>query len=501
MRRYAAQYGFTVVAEFEEDYSGATPMRERPEGARLYELIDRGEVDVVIFYTLDRASREDEVIDLLTLKRTLKQAGIELHFCDTGRSDDSPLGGIMDYIRGAQAAEERKKIRERSIRGLREKSKEKWVGINAPYGYRKEGHKKEARLVIDEAEAAIVRRIFALYVGIGCEPATLHEIARTLTAEKAPSRRSAKGWHLAFVKRMIDSRAYVGEFSNYGGSVISLPELAIIDREVWKAAQRQRLRNKERAKRNRKHEYLLSGHLKCFCGGVRSGHTMIRASGTYVYYECGIQRSQRHLTTCRELDIRAEILDALAWGWMFDLMGSDENLRHGISRKRARDKANSKHKWERLGFLAEAIPEHERKIRNYLAAFGEEADPIVAAEVKATVKALSKQREAYIAEQERLEVELGESTISEAMEAEFLSEAAKLRAGMIDADFETKRYFLKRMDFQGKLRRDEGGKAWFDVSCGLTLESDSLPIDLPDCLSPSTDRPPGCCTRRGCAGR
>jgi site-specific DNA recombinase len=56
-----------------------------------------------------------------------------------------------------------------------------------PLGYRAEGVKKDRRFVIVEGEAAIVRRIFELYVGgVG-----INRICRTLNEEGLRTRRGA----------------------------------------------------------------------------------------------------------------------------------------------------------------------------------------------------------------------------------------------------------------------------------------------------------------------
>ena len=59
-RRYAEQNEMTVVAEFSDDYSGATPIESRPEGSKAHGMLKDGHADVLIAYRIDRIVRPPE---------------------------------------------------------------------------------------------------------------------------------------------------------------------------------------------------------------------------------------------------------------------------------------------------------------------------------------------------------------------------------------------------------------------------------------------------------
>ena len=63
-RRYALANGFSILAEFYDDYSGAT--LERPGFSQLKEFIAHNRVEAVIVYTADRLSRN--IIDFLVIR-------------------------------------------------------------------------------------------------------------------------------------------------------------------------------------------------------------------------------------------------------------------------------------------------------------------------------------------------------------------------------------------------------------------------------------------------
>ena len=264
MRQYAERLGFIVVGEYTDDISGTVPVAERPGGRQVYEHLRRRDVDAAILYTIDRVAHDEDVLQFGIFKRDCKRAGVELHFVDTGKSADNIMGGMIEYFKAAAAAEERLKIRERTSRGRIAKAKSgKWVGTSLPFGFRKVGTKKDTRMEKDEAASSLVRRIFAMYLGLeGYRRATLWQIAVDLTKDEIPTRRGRRKWGKTAIRWILRNRIYVGEYA-YKGHIVNIPELTIIPREWFDAAQVQLQRNRETASRNRKHEYLLSNRFRC----------------------------------------------------------------------------------------------------------------------------------------------------------------------------------------------------------------------------------------------
>lgn len=152
MRQYAKREGLTVIAEVQDDISGAIPIRQRPGGRALYEHIDGKTAEAVVFFTVDRITRDEDLIEINVIRRDVRNAGMELHYAaDGGKTDLSTMGGMIDTLKAAVAAEERKKIIERTTRGRNTKARAgKVIGAwRAPYGYKLQGD----ALVIDDKEA------------------------------------------------------------------------------------------------------------------------------------------------------------------------------------------------------------------------------------------------------------------------------------------------------------------------------------------------------------
>src|SRR4051812_24437307 len=79
MQKYASNMSVDVAGQILDICSGAVPIFDRPGGQQILAAIKTRAIDIIIFYTIDRASRDEDVIDFIMLKRELREANIELH--------------------------------------------------------------------------------------------------------------------------------------------------------------------------------------------------------------------------------------------------------------------------------------------------------------------------------------------------------------------------------------------------------------------------------------
>lgn len=512
MRKYAAQNGFAIADEITDSITGATPIHERPGGAKLFKLIDNRAVDVVIFWKLDRATRDDDVIEIHVLRAALKKAGIELHYAaDGGKSDLSAMGGIIDHIKAAAAAEEKHKIYERTREGLKSKAKAgKWTGLPPePYGYLRIGKKTEVQLIINQAEAHTLRRIFYMYTGRNGHPYTsCRTICDVLNAEGVlpPSHKrdrtendpirsgpkDGKMWYPATVRMLLQNKAYIGKFTCMGVE-IDLPNLALIDRETFTQAQAQFTTNAALASRNRKREYLLAGHLTCSCGRAMTGSAKVLPKRVTCYYECSSKHNMPggvRKQYCAEGSIRADQVEQPVWDWLYGLIGDTDALRAGLKRLRERNEEMLAPKRERLETVDDLMVTATRQFRRLTAQFGnfvEDDDPALLA-LQADANRVAKQLAALKREREQLEADLSAKAMTEEEENQFLVDMARLKAGLTHPTYEIKRYVFQRMGLGCTLRRDAQGLRWLDVECTLTGARDSVVIANRALTATSTTR-------------
>jgi site-specific DNA recombinase len=472
-RRYAAIHNLVVIAEISDDRSGS--ILERPGLDRLRDMIGQRKIDAVVVFSPDRLTRN--LAHSLLLREEMSQAEVELHFCNRGKTENTPEARMTANIEAVFADYWREKIIESSRRGrLAKAASGKWpCDGHAAYGYCKIGLARDAELAIDEAEAAVIRRIFALYTGAGDgKPMPMSMIAATLTHEcvTPPNRGSGakhpgKIWHKGTIYKLLDRRAYIGEFT-YGEHIIELPELAIVDDETFDAAQRRRSNGRARTVvQHRKYDFLLAGHITCTCGMSMSANAMQK--GKYRYYSCNSKAIHSRITTCRERKVRAPEAEEMVWAWLKDLLCDEAALEQGIQELTNRSEQDLQETRVRLktieGLQAKAVARIER----LATAFADEADEIVAAALRSQMQAAGREREALNAERELLQAKLVQEEFTENERDEIKRLAGEIGQKLSDPPFEQKRALLNLLDVQITLIHKDD-KRWLNVNCGLTLK-------------------------------
>ena len=501
-KAYAGSNGFEVIAELADDCSGAIPIRDRPEGGRIYELIDDGGMDALILYTLDRTARDEMGLEYLLLKRDLQAKGIELHYADTGIDKDDMWSNAIGYFKSLGAADERKKIIERTRRGKNAKANNGGLVMSghAPYGYAREGKGREARLSILEGEAQIVKMIYQWYaLGDGNNgPLSLRAIAFKLeeTGQPTPNNRSnaADTWIPTTIRGILTNEIYTGR-TYYGKSrivkkqrikqpkaewiAIEVPELAIINRKIFDMAQKRLKKNRELAASNRKKEYLLSGFFRCgACGGAMTGTICGTQKYSYRNYRCGAHWHKPDRPNCPNEDktLSAKLAEAKSWDWLSGLLKDESKLDKALREMEERKGAAIEPKLQRLEAINELVNKLERNIKRLARDSWEEESDYVAQTLINEMKLAGKQREDLLSERERIESEISNQTISPDTRARILESAAKIRRRMVKPTYNQRRELLDLLDFQAIFRVDETGR-WLDVSCGLKPEGDAIKLD------------------------
>lgn len=205
---YARLKGLTVADTFpDEEVSGKkVDMADRPQGGRMIRALQKRTAPRnVIIAKLDRGWRN--TIDCLQTVAAWDKAGIRLHIVDFGGNavDTSTSGGRMFLtVLAAMAEWERDTISERTREAMiRHQANGRRMSaiLLVPYGWRvdhngpkihgKDDVVRPARLVRDDEEQAIIRRIRAL----AAAGATLRAIARQLTEEGVPTRGGQLKWN------------------------------------------------------------------------------------------------------------------------------------------------------------------------------------------------------------------------------------------------------------------------------------------------------------------
>jgi hypothetical protein len=169
-----------------------------------------------------------------------------------------------------------------------------------PYRRIARSAERAAHLEIYEPEAVIVRRIFRDYVESNL---SMRQISWQLNQDLVPSPNGKAVWGVSMIGRLIRNEAYVGRaYYNRTASVldrypakakrqikrprdqwIPIPVPAILDEELFEAAQRVSYDNSQWSpRRGEPNHWLLRGLVKCgHCGVSVSCHKMRGRNGMY----------------------------------------------------------------------------------------------------------------------------------------------------------------------------------------------------------------------------
>ena len=312
-RAFAEEKGWTIIKEFsEKGISGfKVAAKDRDAIQEIQKDAVAGKFDVLLVFMFDRLGRRDDETPFVV--EWFVKCGIEVWSCMEGQQRfDSHVDKLMNYIRYWQASGESLKTSMRVKTRLSQLTGEGcYTGGAYPFGYRieKQGrlNKKGQEvydLVIDEAEAEIVRLIFRKYAdeGYGSQ-----RLCRWLHDEGIRSR-DGKGFPNTTINRIIKNRIYVGILKN-GDVEIKLDRLQIVDDALFARAQTVmtgRIRPHNSVPMNNKGKTLLVGKIYCaHCGNrltiTTSGHKQKDAEGndgyiTRLRYQCHYQ--VRHPGEC-----------------------------------------------------------------------------------------------------------------------------------------------------------------------------------------------------------
>jgi site-specific DNA recombinase len=446
---YCQMEGWEIVGVYEDaGVSGAKA--SRPSLDRLLKDAADGKFERVVFLKLDRLGRS--LRDLLNLSKTLEDLGVGIVSVHD-KFDTATLSGRLYFsLLGAFAEFERGTIIARTIAGKWGGARKgRWQAGWMAYGYDRdpEGHMP----VINEVEAAVVRRIFDLYVN----GSSATKIANLLRAEGVPTKgRGArsidgehKGWHRTSITRLLTNPMYMGE-AYYGktqkdrnGRAVPRPREeweslecpAIITREVWDAARKRSDRNvaESRMPSAKKTAFLLSSLIFCKeCGRKmysQSRRTRRNPSYQYRNYVCPTAHNYGQCRT--PVGVSAERVEAAVLTELVRLYSEPERVLEACE-------AQIEMLERGEGEIATSIAAH----KNYIAAAEKKRDRLVEIYTEGMVKkatfskqlkAIERDLNAWGSELSRLEEEAKVKTDADALRAQ--AAAIAEQAGEVFAHF------------------------------------------------------------------
>ncbi|WAH38571.1 recombinase family protein [Alicyclobacillus dauci] len=300
LRSYCDSQGWTVAGVYTDEGISAKDM-QRPSLNRLVDDIKRSKYDVVVVYKLDRLTRS--VRDLDELLRIFGEYKVGFKSATEVYDTTSATGRLFLHLVASLAQWERETIAERVRFGQEQMTHEgKWSGGNIPFGY----DHKDGKLVINDAQAIVVREIYNRYVRGEGTKAILTWLNDPEHPQLAPNRR----WSQWGLKYLLRNPLYAG-YVRYGYRTIEgrkQPDAiiangeheAIITQETWERADQMRKRRTMMPSNSSTGTYPLSGLLRCGkCGTAMSGRTNQKMShGKRVVGRHYICNERQHSNLC-----------------------------------------------------------------------------------------------------------------------------------------------------------------------------------------------------------
>ena len=252
-RKYvAAHYQWDLVGEYTDVQSGRSSAG-RKQFSQMIAACMNGDIDIIITKSVSRFGRN--ALDTLNILRDLRQRHVDVFFENENLHSLSPDDEVLITILEAYAQAENTNRSDNTRWGIKRSTENPNAPIYARpcFGY----HRTESNdLVIVEEEAAIVRRIFSMYI----KGASVVGIKRALEDDgiKTPSGRDT--WAVLTIQKILRNEKYTGDVLVYKTFMDEYPSgarirndgqheqflarnhhAAIIDKELFDAVQAARL--------------------------------------------------------------------------------------------------------------------------------------------------------------------------------------------------------------------------------------------------------------------
>jgi site-specific DNA recombinase len=470
LRKRCLENGWTPVLDEDKDafiddgYSGAE--LDRPALNRLRQVAREDRVDIVLAYDPDRLSRK--LYHQMILAEEFEKQGTKLEFI-TQDMGTSPEDRMFFNMRGLVAEYEREKIRERTIRGSREKARQgKVVSAGAiPFGFRYD--KEKATLEEDPEKAQLIRLIFHTFAN---ESLSLQGLADRLNRLHISTPKGGDRWRASTLGIMLRNETYIGklhQFRKYHAEprlrrqpstrtkktslflrpreewiTVKVPSLVSV--ELFETVQSKLDRNVELSRRNTRREYLLSGLLYCSrCSGRMGGHIIHDVP----YYRCyrkyktdGIPLDSRGKPQpCSCPEVKAETIEPIVWDTIYQLIRDPDFLIQELHKRNTDDSQTKEILEQELQLCRarlKAIPDEQRRlVEGYRK--GLYADFMM----REDMELIQKERDELEKRKTELERQLTQRQLTQTQEARIRSFTKEISKGLDNLDFSSKQELLR----------------------------------------------------------
>ena len=313
IREYCVNNKITVVKIYADKAISGTSTDNREEFLKMIKDSKSDLFDYVIVHKLDRFARnryDQAIFEKKLNDNNVKIISVLEQFNDSPESVilKSVLTGMSEYF-SLNLSREVKKGKNENFENCQH------IGGTPPLGLDVD---KETKLyIINEEEAEIVRLIFQLAL----EGNGYGKITDILNKRGFLSKRK-KPFGKGGIRDLLRNEKYIGTYimgkKDRKGKATGTEKRkedvipAIIDKNVFFTVQEMLNKKRSIRKSNAKVDYLLTGFMKCACGGKFTGVGYKKGRNQkYNYYGC--TNKKRKINDCDSTDIRKEVIEELVF--------------------------------------------------------------------------------------------------------------------------------------------------------------------------------------------
>ncbi len=366
----ASKTNYKMTGIYADEGISGVNTSKREQFKKMIKDCEDGKIDMVITKSISRFARNTQ--DCLQYSRKLKNLGIGIFFEKENINTLDATGELLFTIMSSLAQEESRSISENCRWGIRTKFKQGVMHLNANHflGYDKDD---KGNLVINEAQAAIVRRVFDEFMN-GLNPET---IAARLNDEGVPGCMGEPKWAVSTIQHILENEKYKGDAllqKYYTADFLSKRTVKnmgqieqvyvkdshppIIGKELWEAVQ---LELERRRLFREKHELRTLGRytdvqpftcrVVCGkCGAVYWRRTWTRGGRKVRVWQCGKRYQKKGEVGCKSVNLYERDLEkAFQTAWN-GIVENREGFLHTWGKQRA--EGNALEKW-RAGQMME----------------------------------------------------------------------------------------------------------------------------------------------------
>jgi site-specific DNA recombinase len=374
--------------------------------------IEKRRVDTVIVTELSRLSRS--VKDFLMFIEFLERHEADFICPQLNFDTTTPAGRVFITILVALAQFERELTSERTKLNMAARAQRGlYNGGQPPLGYDSDP-KQKGYLVVNKEEAALVRKIFEVYMSLGSSELTAQAINRAGETNKKRITsdgvgRGGRKFDDKSIRRVLQNVAYLGKRtvqdkdgnSTLNGAVWP----AIIDEELFNIAQAklEESRNVYKPEGYTNHPYILSGIARCGeCGKTLTGAIGHGKSVDVPYYQ------HQGRTDCKVKRVQAKLLETEIFKRM-KMATQNPDVARFLSEGASADVVNRMPVLEtQMNSKEQEIRAARQKAENLLAVLADRPEGMEPKTILGKVQDYENQAKALEEEKEKLKLEIGD---------------------------------------------------------------------------------------------